>query len=87
MQLLTRQTHDVLQPVHAVYRRNTAISSRIASFVDCLTSDEMKRIGSQRARRGSAGRLIGECVGPAATRACLLFYDRIQRETALFRSC
>jgi DNA-binding transcriptional LysR family regulator len=37
VQILTRQTQDVRQPIHAVYYRNTAISSRIASFVDYLT--------------------------------------------------
>ncbi|AIO68765.1 LysR family transcriptional regulator [Burkholderia oklahomensis] len=47
VQLLPRQTREVLQPIHAVYYRNTAISSRIASFVDYL-ADEMKRIGLQR---------------------------------------
>ncbi|AXF22456.1 LysR family transcriptional regulator [Burkholderia pyrrocinia] len=35
-QLFARQTLDVQQPIHAVYYRNTAISSRIASFVDYL---------------------------------------------------
>lgn len=36
VQLFARQTQDVRQPVNAVYYRNTAISSRIASFVDYL---------------------------------------------------
>ncbi|VVD77377.1 LysR family transcriptional regulator [Pandoraea morbifera] len=36
VQILARQTLDVRQPVQAVYYRNTAISSRIASFVDYL---------------------------------------------------
>ncbi|RQS61289.1 LysR family transcriptional regulator [Burkholderia sp. Bp8963] len=36
VQLFARQTLDVQQPIHAVYYRNTAISSRIASFVDYL---------------------------------------------------
>ncbi|CAB3753844.1 LysR family transcriptional regulator [Burkholderia sp. MSh2] len=35
-QLFARQTLDIQQPIHAVYYRNTAISSRIASFVDYL---------------------------------------------------
>lgn len=35
-QLLPRQTLDVRQPVNAVYYRNTAISSRIKSFIDYL---------------------------------------------------
>lgn len=34
--VLARQTLDVQQPINAVYYRNTAISSRIASFVDYL---------------------------------------------------
>ncbi|UDM53134.1 LysR family transcriptional regulator [Cupriavidus sp. MP-37] len=36
VQVLARQTQDVRQPIHAVYYRNTAISARIASFVDYL---------------------------------------------------
>jgi DNA-binding transcriptional LysR family regulator len=36
MQLFPRQTQDVRQPINAVYYRNTAISARIASFVDYL---------------------------------------------------
>ena len=36
VQVLSRQTQDIRQPIHAVYYRNTAISSRIASFVDYL---------------------------------------------------
>lgn len=35
-QLFPRQTLDVHQPVNAVYYRNTAISSRIKSFIDYL---------------------------------------------------
>ncbi|CUI49856.1 LysR family transcriptional regulator [Achromobacter dolens] len=35
-QLFPRQTLDVRQPVNAVYYRNTAISSRIKSFIDYL---------------------------------------------------
>lgn len=35
--ILGRSTQDIRQPIHAVYYRNTAISSRIASFVDYLT--------------------------------------------------
>lgn len=37
VQLFARQTQDVRQPINAVYYRNTAISARIASFVDYLT--------------------------------------------------
>ncbi|MFM0199527.1 LysR family transcriptional regulator [Paraburkholderia fungorum] len=36
VQLFPRQTQDVRQPINAVYYRNTAISSRIGSFVDYL---------------------------------------------------
>ncbi|MCU9957599.1 LysR family transcriptional regulator [Burkholderia sp. BKH01] len=36
VQVLARQTLDVEQPIHAVYYRNTAISARIASFVDYM---------------------------------------------------
>ncbi|WP_105133455.1 LysR family transcriptional regulator [Burkholderia sp. BE12] len=46
VQVLARQTLEVEQPINAVYYRNTAISSRIASFVDYL----IKVLGA-----GSAG--------------------------------
>ncbi|MDF3832282.1 LysR family transcriptional regulator [Cupriavidus basilensis] len=36
VQILARHTQDVRQPIQAVYYRNTAISSRIASFLDYL---------------------------------------------------
>ncbi|WP_176047606.1 LysR family transcriptional regulator [Burkholderia sp. BCC1644] len=36
VQVLARHTLEVEQPIHAVYYRNTAISSRIASFVDYM---------------------------------------------------
>lgn len=36
VQVLAAQTLDVYQPIHAVYYRNTAVSSRISSFVDYL---------------------------------------------------
>lgn len=35
-QLLVKQTQEVIQPINAVYYRNTAISSRIKSFIDYL---------------------------------------------------
>jgi DNA-binding transcriptional LysR family regulator len=38
VQVLVRQTLEVEQPINAVYYRNTAISSRIASFVDYMIS-------------------------------------------------
>jgi DNA-binding transcriptional LysR family regulator len=38
-QILASQTKDVRQPIHAVYYRNTAVSSRIASFVDYLIEE------------------------------------------------
>ncbi|KML12258.1 MULTISPECIES: LysR family transcriptional regulator [Burkholderia] len=36
VQVLARQTLEIEQPINAVYYRNTAISSRIASFVDYM---------------------------------------------------
>jgi len=36
VQVLARQTLEVRQSIHAVYYRNTALSTRIASFVDYL---------------------------------------------------
>ncbi len=36
VQILADHTQDVRQPIQAVYYRNTAVSSRIASFVDYL---------------------------------------------------
>ena len=36
VQILARHTQEVRQPINAVYYRNTAISARIASFVDYL---------------------------------------------------
>ncbi|MBC8725269.1 LysR family transcriptional regulator [Paraburkholderia sp. 31.1] len=47
VQILARQTKDVRQPIHAVYYRNTAVSSRIASFIDYL----MGEIGGNGATR------------------------------------
>jgi DNA-binding transcriptional LysR family regulator len=44
VQILARHTKELLQPIHAVYYRNTAVSSRITSFIDCLIED----IGVQR---------------------------------------
>ncbi|MBO1015467.1 LysR family transcriptional regulator [Achromobacter sp. SD115] len=35
-QLLVKQTQDLRQPINAVYYRNTAISSRIKSFIDYM---------------------------------------------------
>ncbi|TDF66753.1 LysR family transcriptional regulator [Cupriavidus sp. L7L] len=49
VQVLARHTQDVRQPVHAVYYRNTAISSRIASFVEYL----IEVLGSGSAARGA----------------------------------
>ncbi|WP_354681775.1 LysR family transcriptional regulator [Cupriavidus necator] len=48
VQVLARHTQDVRQPVHAVYYRNTAISSRIASFVEYL----LEMLGSGSGGRG-----------------------------------
>lgn len=50
VQVLARHTQDVRQPVHAVYYRNTAISSRIASFVEYL----IEVLGSRSPARGAA---------------------------------
>jgi DNA-binding transcriptional LysR family regulator len=36
VQILTPQTVDVCQPIHAVYYRNTALASRITCFLDYL---------------------------------------------------
>ncbi|MBB4128268.1 DNA-binding transcriptional LysR family regulator [Xanthomonas translucens] len=38
VQLLPKQTLDVRQPIHGVYYRNTAVSARIASFLDYLAN-------------------------------------------------
>ena len=34
VQVLTRETADVRQPIHAVYYRNTPLSARISCFLD-----------------------------------------------------
>jgi DNA-binding transcriptional LysR family regulator len=36
MQVLQDATVEVLQPIHAVYYRNTQLASRIACFLDFL---------------------------------------------------
>lgn len=38
VQLLARDTVEVRQPVSAVYYRNTALSSRIAAFLDFMAA-------------------------------------------------
>ncbi|PTS86849.1 LysR family transcriptional regulator [Pseudomonas sp. HMWF032] len=38
VQLLVSDTVEVLQPIHAVYYRNTALASRITCFLDYLSS-------------------------------------------------
>jgi DNA-binding transcriptional LysR family regulator len=50
VQVLARQTQDVRQPIQAVYYRNTAISARIASFVDYL----VEALGGKHPARGAA---------------------------------
>ncbi|AJP56409.1 LysR family transcriptional regulator [Pandoraea vervacti] len=45
VQVLPRQTQDVRQPINAVYYRNTAISARIASFIDYLVAALRERTG------------------------------------------
>jgi len=37
VQVLTKETADVRQPVNAVYYRNTQLSARITSFLDFLS--------------------------------------------------
>ncbi|MBV4458706.1 LysR family transcriptional regulator [Pseudomonas sp. COR58] len=37
VQLFSRETFDVLQPINAVYYRNTTLASRITCFVDHMT--------------------------------------------------
>jgi DNA-binding transcriptional LysR family regulator len=37
VELLTESTVEVLQPIHAVYYRNTALAARIACFLDYLS--------------------------------------------------
>ncbi|SOZ38559.1 LysR substrate-binding domain-containing protein [Cupriavidus neocaledonicus] len=49
VQVLARQTQDVRQPIHAVYYRNTAISARIASFVDYLVEAIGGKAGARQA--------------------------------------
>ncbi|MEF7614868.1 LysR substrate-binding domain-containing protein [Aquincola sp. MAHUQ-54] len=38
VQVLPRETVEVLQPIHAVFYRNTQLSSRIAGFLDFLSA-------------------------------------------------
>ncbi|MDR5782399.1 LysR family transcriptional regulator [Caballeronia sp. LZ065] len=53
VQILARYTQEVRQPINAVYYRNTAISARIASFVDYLadsvTTTEFALTGRRQA--------------------------------------
>ncbi|MCW3478401.1 LysR family transcriptional regulator [Neisseriaceae bacterium JH1-16] len=49
VQVLARHTQDVRQPIQAVYYRNTAVSSRIASFVDYLIEALGNKIPAGRA--------------------------------------
>ncbi|MBB3119028.1 LysR family transcriptional regulator [Pseudoduganella violacea] len=50
VQILARHTQDVRQPIHAVYYRNTALSSRITSFVSYLT----EALGGKHPSRSAA---------------------------------
>lgn len=50
VQILVRQTQDVRQPIHAVYYRNTAISVRIASFIDYLIEALGSKTSARRAQ-------------------------------------
>ncbi|MCA7954857.1 LysR family transcriptional regulator [Burkholderia seminalis] len=54
VQVLARQTLEVEQPIHAVYYRNTAISSRIASFVDYMIEVLGSSGGATPTRRKAA---------------------------------
>ncbi|UGA40082.1 hypothetical protein JOS77_12400 [Chromobacterium haemolyticum] len=51
VQILTPDTLDMRQPVQAVYYRNTAVSSRIASFIDHLIQSLNNKTPAERARR------------------------------------
>lgn len=48
--VLVRQAQDVRQPIHAVYYRNTAISARIASFVDYLVAELRAQMATGQAK-------------------------------------
>ena len=39
VQILAEHTVEVRQPIHAVYYRNTALTSRITCFLDYLSSE------------------------------------------------
>ena len=43
VQLMARDTVEVRQPIHAVYYRNTALTSRITCFLDYLSSQLAER--------------------------------------------
>ncbi|WP_043641176.1 LysR family transcriptional regulator [Chromobacterium haemolyticum] len=51
VQILIPDTLDMRQPVQAVYYRNTAVSSRIASFIDHLIQSLNNKTPAERARR------------------------------------
>lgn len=51
VQILIPDTLDMRQPVQAVYYRNTAVSSRIASFIDHLIQSLNSKTPAERARR------------------------------------
>ncbi|NHQ80544.1 LysR family transcriptional regulator [Chromobacterium vaccinii] len=50
-QILASDTLDMRQPIQAVYYRNTAVSSRIASFIDYL----VEALGGKHPERAAAG--------------------------------
>ncbi|KVV39479.1 LysR family transcriptional regulator [Burkholderia territorii] len=60
VQVLARQTLEVEQPINAVYYRNTAISSRIASFVDYM----IEALGGGRSGGDAPARRKAAWVGP-----------------------
>ncbi|KUZ09220.1 LysR family transcriptional regulator [Burkholderia diffusa] len=60
VQVLARQTLEVEQPINAVYYRNTAISSRIASFVDYM----IEALGGGRSGGDASARRKAAWMGP-----------------------
>jgi DNA-binding transcriptional LysR family regulator len=54
VEVLAAETVDVYQPVHAVYYRNTTLSSRITRFLDYVSTH--LKSSDQIGQRDSAGR-------------------------------
>ncbi|SFY03084.1 LysR substrate-binding domain-containing protein [Azotobacter vinelandii] len=55
IQLFPTRTLDVRQPIHAVYYRNTALTARIASFVNYLSEHWDASAGGCRANEATSG--------------------------------